>query len=106
MRDLSRFGAQAFDVVWHAHSITFVPDVHTVFAEVQRVLRTGGLYHVLFRVRQRQYPSPKSRFRFPGSVSGWIGSSWAMLNCTTRPLSQGNAVRLAFSLSSNGWSLS
>ena len=31
MRDLTRFPPRFFDVVWHAHSITFVPDVHTVF---------------------------------------------------------------------------
>jgi SAM-dependent methyltransferase len=46
MRNLSRFGQHSFDVVWHAHSITFVPDVDTVFGEVARVLRPGGLYHV------------------------------------------------------------
>jgi SAM-dependent methyltransferase len=46
MRDLSRFAGDAFDVVWHAHSITFIPDVRTVFAEVARVLRPGGIYHM------------------------------------------------------------
>jgi SAM-dependent methyltransferase len=46
MRDLSRFRAKSFDVVWHAHSITFVPDVHTVFDQVARVIRPGGLYHM------------------------------------------------------------
>ena len=46
MRDLSRFDAGAFDVVWHAHSITFIPDVRAVFGEVARVLRPGGLYQV------------------------------------------------------------
>jgi SAM-dependent methyltransferase len=46
MRDLSRFADLSFDVVWHAHSITFIPDVQTVFAEVARVLRPGGLYHM------------------------------------------------------------
>jgi superfamily II DNA or RNA helicase len=30
----------------------------------------ASVYHVLFRARQRRYPSPKSRFRFSGSVSG------------------------------------
>ncbi|MCI0439181.1 MAG: class I SAM-dependent methyltransferase [Chloroflexi bacterium] len=44
MRDLSRFGEGAFDVVWHAHSINFVPDASAVFREVARVLRPGGLY--------------------------------------------------------------
>ena len=46
MRNLQRFRKRSFDVVWHAHSITFIPDVHTVLAEVRRVLRPGGLYHV------------------------------------------------------------
>jgi SAM-dependent methyltransferase len=46
MRDLSRFADDSFDVVWHAHSITFIPDVQTVFVEVARVLRPGGIYHM------------------------------------------------------------
>lgn len=46
MRDLSRFEANTFDIVYHPHSINFVPDVATVFAEVARVLREGGQYRV------------------------------------------------------------
>jgi SAM-dependent methyltransferase len=46
MRDLSVFGAASFDVVWHAFSISFVPDVRPVFREVARVLRPGGLYRM------------------------------------------------------------
>jgi SAM-dependent methyltransferase len=46
MRDLSSFGDDSFDVVWHPHSIKFVPEVLTVFGEVARVLRPGGLYQV------------------------------------------------------------
>jgi SAM-dependent methyltransferase len=45
MRDLSPFEDGAFDVVWHAHSINFVPDPRPVFAEVRRVLRAGAVYH-------------------------------------------------------------
>jgi 2-polyprenyl-3-methyl-5-hydroxy-6-metoxy-1,4-benzoquinol methylase len=45
MRDLSRLGAAAFDVVLHPHSLNFVPDARVVFAQVARVLRPGGLYH-------------------------------------------------------------
>ncbi len=48
MRDLSLFGEASFDVVWHAHSINFVPDAGQVFREVRRVLRRGGLYHLDF----------------------------------------------------------
>lgn len=46
MRDLSALGADAFDVVWHGHSLNFVPDARQVFAQVARVLRPGGLYHL------------------------------------------------------------
>jgi SAM-dependent methyltransferase len=46
MRDLSSFEADSFDVVLQPHSIKFVPEVRTVFGEVARVLRPGGLYQV------------------------------------------------------------
>ncbi len=46
MRDLSVLPADAFDIVWQAHSINFVPDPHTVFAQVARVIRHGGIYRV------------------------------------------------------------
>ncbi|GAB4515601.1 MAG: hypothetical protein OHK0046_19390 [Anaerolineae bacterium] len=44
MRDLSRFEAASFDMVWHPYSINFVPDVSVVFAQVARVLRPRGMY--------------------------------------------------------------
>jgi SAM-dependent methyltransferase len=44
MRDLSSFNDDTFDVVWQPHSIKFIPEVRTVFSEVARVLRSGGLY--------------------------------------------------------------
>jgi SAM-dependent methyltransferase len=46
MRDLSPFADATFDIVYHAHSINFVPDVEPVFREVSRVLKAGGLYRV------------------------------------------------------------
>lgn len=46
MRDLSRFSPKAFDIVWHPYSITFVPEIGSVFREVVRVLRPGGIYHL------------------------------------------------------------
>lgn len=46
MRDLSVFEKDTFDIVYHAHSIVFIPDIHRVFQEVARVLRTDGLYHL------------------------------------------------------------
>jgi SAM-dependent methyltransferase len=46
MRDLSPFPDAHFDIVWHAHSIVFIPDVTPVFNEVARVLKPGGLYRL------------------------------------------------------------
>jgi SAM-dependent methyltransferase len=48
MRDLSCFPDDSFDVVWHGHSLAFIPDPRRVFAEVARVLKPGGLYYVHF----------------------------------------------------------
>jgi SAM-dependent methyltransferase len=45
MRDLSSFEAASFDIVHHAYSINFVPQVRRVFQQVARVLRNGGVYH-------------------------------------------------------------
>ena len=45
MRDLSCFEEGAFDIVYHAYSLGFVPDVRTVFRQVARVVRLDGLYH-------------------------------------------------------------
>ncbi|MBA3320558.1 MAG: class I SAM-dependent methyltransferase [Pyrinomonadaceae bacterium] len=45
MRDLSRFGEDSFDIMWHPYSLNFVPDARVVFREVARVLRVGGIYH-------------------------------------------------------------
>ncbi len=46
MRDLSRFEPGAFDIVWQAHSINFVPDVRVVFQQAARVLKNGGVYRL------------------------------------------------------------
>jgi len=46
MRDLSRFGDSSFDLVYHAYSINFVPDVQPVLQEVARILRPQGLYRI------------------------------------------------------------
>ncbi len=48
MRDLSRFTTASFDLVYHPHSINFVPEVEPVFREVARVLRQYGQYRVDF----------------------------------------------------------
>lgn len=44
MRDLSRFAAGSFDVVWHCHSLVFVREARRVFRQVSRVLTPGGTY--------------------------------------------------------------
>ena len=44
MRDLSALGSGEFDVVFHQHSLVFVPDAPRVIAEVARVLGNGGIY--------------------------------------------------------------
>ncbi len=46
MRDLSAFKDNSFDIVWHAYSINFIPEINTVFDEVARVLRPDGLYRL------------------------------------------------------------
>ncbi|MEZ4709755.1 MAG: class I SAM-dependent methyltransferase [Caldilineaceae bacterium] len=46
MRDLSCFADDAFDLIYQAYSINFVPSVEPVFREAARVLRLGGLYHM------------------------------------------------------------
>lgn len=45
MRDLSGFEESSFDIVEHGYSLSFIPDADTVFREVARVLREGGIYH-------------------------------------------------------------
>jgi ubiquinone/menaquinone biosynthesis C-methylase UbiE len=46
MRDLSRFPDAHFDLVYHAYSLPFVPNIQPVIREVARVLRPAGLYRV------------------------------------------------------------
>ena len=46
MGDLSRFPPASFDVVWHLHSLVYVPNAGRVFREVGRVLAPGGLYRM------------------------------------------------------------
>ena len=44
MRDLSRFAADHFDIVHHAHSINFIPDPKVVFDQVARIVKNSGYY--------------------------------------------------------------
>ena len=65
MRDLSEFADGSFDVVWHSHSIVFVPDADRVIAEVGRVLAPGGVYRAstMHPVTLRMYGT-------------WTGTGW------------------------------
>lgn len=45
MRDLSLLASDAFDIVYHAYSMGFVPDASIVFQQVARVMRSGGFYY-------------------------------------------------------------
>ena len=46
MRDLSALPRQGFDLVYHADSLAYVPDLRQVYGQVTQVLRPGGLYRV------------------------------------------------------------
>ena len=46
MRDLSCFGSESFDIIWHPYSLTFVPDSRVVFREVSRIIKDGGIYYL------------------------------------------------------------
>jgi SAM-dependent methyltransferase len=65
MRDLSAFADGSFDIVWHSHSIVFVPDAARVIAEVGRVLAPGGVYRAstMHPVTLRMYGT-------------WTGTGW------------------------------
>ncbi len=67
MRDLSRFADGSFDVVWHSHSLVFVPDPDRVIAEVSRVLAPGGIYRAstMHPITYRMYGT-------------WTGTGWSV----------------------------
>lgn len=65
MRDLSRFRSGEFDLVYHHHSLVFVPDPARVIREVARVLAPGGTYvfSTMHPVTLRMYET-------------WTGTGW------------------------------
>jgi SAM-dependent methyltransferase len=65
MRDLSRFAAGEFDLVYHHHSLVFVPDAARVIKEVARILAPGGMYvfSTMHPVTLRMYET-------------WTGTGW------------------------------
>ncbi|MFL6336375.1 MAG: class I SAM-dependent methyltransferase [Pyrinomonadaceae bacterium] len=68
MRDLSALDGAAFDLVWHAYSINFVPDARAVFREVARVVRPGGLYRLMCA----------NPFAMGASPQDWDGRGYAL----------------------------
>jgi SAM-dependent methyltransferase len=65
MRDLSRFKPGEFDLVYHHHSLVFVPDAARVIKEVARVLAPDGMYvfSTMHPVTLRMYET-------------WTGTGW------------------------------
>ena len=48
LQDLSGLGRAAFDIVWLAHSINFVPDARRVIGQIARVCKAGARIRVNF----------------------------------------------------------
>src|SRR4029077_19747150 len=65
MRDLHVLGSGEFDIVFHQHSLVFVPDAARVIGEVARVLAIAGTY-----VFSTMHPVT---FLF---YESWPGSGW------------------------------
>ena len=67
MRDLGALGSGEFDIVFHHHSVVFVPDPARVIAEVARVLAQGGTYafSTMHPVTLRMYET-------------WTGTGWRL----------------------------
>ncbi|MDQ2914375.1 MAG: class I SAM-dependent methyltransferase [Chloroflexota bacterium] len=65
MRDLSALGTGEFDIVFHQHSLVFVPDAARVIAQVARVLAADGVY-----VFSTMHPVT---FLF---YESWTGTGW------------------------------
>lgn len=81
MRDLSALEAGSFDLVYHAYSLGFVPDVSAVFAQVARVLRPGGRYFVMWG----------NPFALGLGVGDWNGAGYAL----SQPYTDGALVEYA-----------
>jgi ubiquinone/menaquinone biosynthesis C-methylase UbiE len=60
MSDLSDLADQSFDLVYQAPSMSYVPDVKRVYAEVARVLRPSGLYRADAQNPQSQFVDESS----------------------------------------------
>ena len=70
MTDLSALESDYFDVVYQPISICFVPDVSTVYREVYRVLKQGGLYEV-HHINPATHP-----ISYENKIDGWDGTGY------------------------------
>lgn len=64
MNDLKMFGNGMFDLVIHPVSTCYVPEIATVYREVSRVLRNGGLY-----ISQHKQPTSLQTSLKPDGIS-------------------------------------
>jgi len=48
MRDLSMFRDNEFDIVYQPYSINYIPKTAKIFDEVARIIKIGGIYHLMF----------------------------------------------------------
>jgi len=48
MRDLSALGDAEFDLIYQPYSINYIPELGSLFDEVSRVLKLGGIYYLMF----------------------------------------------------------
>ncbi len=69
MRHLDAFADDSFDVVYHAYSINFVPQVAPVLAEVARVCRPQALYRI-------EWANPFTQLVDP--EADWTGTGYTM----------------------------
>ena len=46
MRDLSALDADAFDLIYQANSIAYIPDIRALYRGVSRILKAGGRYRM------------------------------------------------------------
>lgn len=71
MDDLSMLGAAGFDLVVQPVSTCYVPDIATVYREVARVTREGGLY-----LSQHKQPANLQTSAFPGAQGYVINEAY------------------------------
>jgi SAM-dependent methyltransferase len=85
MRDLSPFEDGSFDLIWHAHSLNFVPDPRPVFRGVARILRGGGWYRMSYSnpfyhgMLREKFPDGCYRLCLPyedGAEITWVEPEW------------------------------